>query len=304
MYQRLLGLTKLDFTWSSQSITDLQYPLAKKINDQLKEYKYFTTPPQSYRWWLVASVLVQEGYYTLAQQISYKALADNPIYILPYQVLSYVGLLAQRPQVGIPALKKLFEIDAHNIPLYRLMYWIQSYRKTDYIESINQLKQVNTQALQWDVTRYLTLSYRGLWDYKNMNEQYWKIISQSAYENDYREYFYSVWSIHNRTSTGDFTNNTHPIWNIIQDSVFQTYLNSCTQNTQVCLYWKTINQLYLGWQINIDESITDSRIMSLYWDYYALIWNQHNAKLRRYKAITQSQFYSLNQRLKDLIISQ
>ena len=281
MIQRLLDIQ----TWSIQKLDTIDHPLAKKLRLQLNQYFAFKSPPDSYAYGLIGSVLVQEWYYTLTQQVSYKALATSPNYILAYQTLAYVWLFAQRPDVGIPALKKLLEIDPDHTQLYYLLYGVQSYHAQEYTQAVFFLNQVSTKKLEWYVQRYLALSYAQLSNRNKMNEIYDMLI---LYPNDYQEYFDTVRKNYERWSP-------HPF---VPNPTFERLLTTCTGGH--CAYGKLINTI-INWQKPEILPTSDYRVMIIYWDRLSKNWDPIEAKKRRYRALRSTYKYDTIQSLTSLL---
>jgi hypothetical protein len=145
--------------------------------------------PLYYRDGLIAMVLVQHGYFTLAQKIALDVLSQNSNYILPYQIFAQSHFITRDRQKAQYYLQDLLQRDPSQSSLYHFLLGIAYYRQEQYDASIIAFGQVDPGHHDADVARYRALAYHHLDQYALRDKAFATVLEYEADVSDFYSYF-------------------------------------------------------------------------------------------------------------------
>lgn len=194
-YHSIIALWKMNLDAfntdiSSISSWSIYQDYLQQVDSSYQQYKLYRDVAPYYLNWLLAFVMFENGYYTVAQKMSYDTLKLNDKYILPNQIIAYSCFIMNRYDEAKKYFTKLIEIDADNAQQYKFFLWVSHFWNKKYDDAIIFLSQLQSWPYIVDAYRYLLLSYFNINDFVNVNKYISKLDnSKTLNEYDYYTIF-------------------------------------------------------------------------------------------------------------------
>lgn len=236
----LLSQYKIDeFVWLlpvfDESSSSIIKPLVTNIRQKIWQSTQGNDIPSVYKDWLIALWVFQYGYPYLAQQLSFRILAQQPTYILPIQILAYSNMILKERSQAQSYFLQLMTTDPNNIGNYQFFAGVCSYWMSKYTDAILYLNQISANTSNTDILRYKILSYIAIQDRKNATSVMRFMINQETL-ND-ADMLFAWEEIIFKPYISQSTYHIFENDNAIVDIYLNRCLNSTAFNPLVCEIW-------------------------------------------------------------------
>ncbi|PIE00278.1 MAG: hypothetical protein CSA81_13905 [Acidobacteria bacterium] len=201
------------------SITD--QPLRDDLRRVLDYYQKQKDVPTYYRDALMAMVLAQHEYFSLAENL---------------QILAYSAFSKSKRDVADEYFKQLIIRDEDQTDFYHFLQGIVAYQKGKYDDAVLLFNQVKDPYYIADISRYLILAYDRLGEYDRRDSFFASLLQYKLEPSDYYTYFYLT--LFRPFQQGKREDGTPPKLNL---KTMQDYVSSCVQSLKeeayvICQY--------------------------------------------------------------------
>ncbi len=211
------------------SITDQS--LRDDLRRVLDYYKKQKDVPMYYRDALIAMVLAQHEYFSLAEKIATRISLKNPDYLLPLQILAYSAFSKSKRDVADEYFKQLIIRDEDQTDFYHFLQGIVAYQKGKYDDAVLLFNQVKDPYYMADISRYLILAYDRLGEYDRRDSLFASLLQYKLEPSDYYTYFYLT--LFRPFQQGKRESDTPPKLNL---KTMQDYVTSCAHTLKEDTY--------------------------------------------------------------------
>lgn len=125
------------------------------LRKQFDIYYGYKDAPDYYLKTLFGIAYFKRQDFGVAKALADMAIAENPNYILPYQIKAYVGLLTKQYDVTKQALDVLMQLDVDKLERYQFLWWLMYYNQKDVVQAKNYFLQMKSPTLRIEGLRYL-----------------------------------------------------------------------------------------------------------------------------------------------------
>jgi len=171
--QKLTAAMALSSNPSNTDTTSKYIDLAKKLKDQLEDYKTFTNSPRSYLYAILAKELLNQNEYILARPLLFASIQEKNDYRDAWLMLGYSYLLSNKNEDAIKALEKAKQIDPYNGDTYFYLGLAQQKSKQTK-QSIENLQKASSFGFNNSKETFLQIanSFYLDKDYQSANNYY------------------------------------------------------------------------------------------------------------------------------------
>lgn len=241
---------------------------------------------------LSAIVLLQEGYFRVAQKWAVSIRQKDQKYILPYQILAQAALLQNHRQEAVQYFDTLLKLDTTHADQYHFGLCASYFWQQSYENALLHCRQVKANTPVADALRYVLLSYYQTKNRQGMMDTFEQMLAKDkASENDYYTFFDIVF-YQPFVTDKDFSH----VQKYYVSSILP-YLDRCVstfgKNSDICKYGQAGFYLYKN---DLSKAYKDllylasrhpsSYIFRALWEYYESAGEEEKAKAYYLRAMT------------------